>query len=375
MSSSIDIPPSNNAAIGKGKILLKQGKNKRIFESLFDICPIDKSFMICKICPLTSTRKRKKIGLGYSNALSHLKIHPDYSRILEDASVDFEGNVNIQRMLVSDGASHVYSWLDWVITDNLPFSFLKKNTTKKYSNIDPISVPTFIKYMNRVTKIVEQKIAKLLGTKFGIMVDGWDAKAFSVVGIYANNYTSAKIDDRFILLAASPMYDEESFTASTHAAYIIDTVALYGKEQGAIQYLVADNTETMPATARVLRVPFIGCASHRLNLSIESFTQSNYENLINKITANMTILRTKKNRGKLVRLGTKLSPLIRSHKWGSLFKMLRRYKRYVADSIFEEWDEMDLEIEELEQLENIIAFLEECHIASLQTQKVSFISL
>ena len=138
--------------------------------------------------------------------------------------------------------------------------------------------------MNRVTKIVEQKIAKILDSKFGVMVEGWDAKAFTVVGIYANNYLSSNLDDQFILLAASPMFDEESLTASTHAAFIVDTVALYGKDLSAIIFLVADNTETMPATARVLRVPFIGCASHRLNLSIEMYTQSDYQQLIEKIT-------------------------------------------------------------------------------------------
>ena len=202
--------------------------------------------MICKIFPFTSNKKRKKIGQGFSNALSHLKLHPNYSRILEESTVDIEGNVNVQGMMLSEGAVQLYSWLDWIITDNQPFSFLKKETSKNYSNLRPVSIPTFVKYMNRVTKIVEQKIAKILGPKFGIMVDGWDAKAFSVVGIYANNYLSTKIDDQYILLAASPMFDEESFTAPTHAAYILDTVALYGKDQEAIQYMVADNTETMP---------------------------------------------------------------------------------------------------------------------------------
>jgi hypothetical protein len=45
--------------------------------------------------------------------------------------------------------------------------------------------------MNRVTKIVEAKIAKKLrSSKFGLMIDGWDAKAFSIVGIYANIYSN-----------------------------------------------------------------------------------------------------------------------------------------------------------------------------------------
>ena len=50
--------------------------------------------------------------------------------------------------------------------------------------------------------------------------------------------------------------------------------------------------------------------------------------------------------------------------------MIRRYKRYITDHIFNEWEEMRLSFEELEQLDKIIEFLEECKIASLQTQKV-----
>lgn len=360
-------------ASSKGKLSFKPGKNKRIFEALFDICPLDHSFMICKICPNTSNKKRKKIGLGYSNALSHLKLHPDYNQIIEDVSIDYNGNIHIQRMIVSGGATQVYSWLDWVITDNYPFEFLKKQTTKKYSNLRPMCIPTFLKYMNRLTVLVEQKISKILGPKFGVMIDGWDAKAFSVTGIFANNYSSTDTDDRFILLAASPMYDEESYTAATHAVFITETMVLYGKDQTAIQYLVADNTETMPATARALRVPFIGCASHRLNLSIDMYVRSNFQVLIEKIASNMTALRLKKNRGKLLRMGTKLSPLIRSHKWNSMFKMVQRYKRFITDKIFDDWEEMELQFEDIEKLDQMIKFLGECQIASLQTQKVLYI--
>jgi hypothetical protein len=33
-------------------------------------------------------------------------------------------------------------------------------------------------------------VSTLRSSKFGLMIDGWDAKAFSIVGIYANIYSN-----------------------------------------------------------------------------------------------------------------------------------------------------------------------------------------
>jgi predicted protein tyrosine phosphatase len=174
-----------------------------------------------------------------------------------------------------------------------------------------------------------------------------------------------------MLLSASPMYDQESYTAATHAAFITDTlVNIYGKPSTCIQYLVADNTETMPATARKLNVPFIGCASHRLNLAVTKYVLANHNELIMKISNNMALLKTKKNRGKLLRLGCNLAPKERSLKWSSLFSMVHRYAKFIEMDIFDDWEIMQLNMVELEELSDLLKFLEECNIASLQTQKV-----
>ncbi len=171
------------------------------------------------------------------------------------------------------------------------------------------------------------------------------------------------------------MFDEESFTAETHAAFCVDTLrSIYGKEPSSIQYLVADNTATMPATARALNVPFIGCASHRLHLAVTNYIEEEvgFKNLVEKISANMTILKTKKNRGKLSRLGCNLAPKFRSNKWSSLYSMVTRYKQFIDSQVFEDWDEMKLNIFEIGELKLLIKFLNECHMASLQTQKVIY---
>jgi hypothetical protein len=43
------------------------------------------------------------------------------------------------------------------------------------------------------------------------------------------------------------MFDQESYTASTHSAFITDILEnIYDNDMENVQYLVADNTETMP---------------------------------------------------------------------------------------------------------------------------------
>ena len=188
-ASQVNSLVSNSTTREKGTERTYVGKNKRIFELLFKTCPLDDTYMICKICPEESLKKRKKKGAGYQNALNHLKLHPNFEQLVNEAEKSHDNS--IQPQIVTEQAIQLFSWMDWIIIENLPFAFLTKSSTKKYSKIKPISIPTFLKYMNRLTKIVEAKIAKKLGSKFGLIIDGWDAKAFSVTGIYANLYSNS----------------------------------------------------------------------------------------------------------------------------------------------------------------------------------------
>jgi hypothetical protein len=69
---------TNDSSNEKGKSLFYLGKNKRLFELLYDICPQDSTYIICKLCPEGHLKKRKKKGSGYQNAINHLKIHKGF---------------------------------------------------------------------------------------------------------------------------------------------------------------------------------------------------------------------------------------------------------------------------------------------------------
>ena len=65
------------------------------------------------------------------------------------------------------------------------------------------------------------------------------------------------------LLAFSPLVDKEDFSAEAHANFIKSVLAKYKKDLQNVACIVGDNCNTNKATAKLLGVPLVGCASHR----------------------------------------------------------------------------------------------------------------
>ncbi|GMF63906.1 unnamed protein product [Phytophthora fragariaefolia] len=75
-----------------------------------------------------------------------------------------------------------------------------------------------------------------------------------------------------------------------------DTLSRYNKPWSAVKFLVGDNCFVNQYIGRKEgAIPFIGCASHRLNLTVKDFMKTEDE-LISKVHALMSMLRTIKGR-------------------------------------------------------------------------------
>ena len=123
---------------------------------------------------------------------------------------------------------------------------------------------------------------------------------------------------------------ENRFTAQTQADFIVDVVENVVenvcRKKEDILFLVADNTNTNPATADLLGVPFIGCASHRFNLAVQKYLEPNQKIIVN-IHQIMILLSNLKKAGRLRQL-THLEPLsMNTTRWSSKYKMMERYFR------------------------------------------------
>jgi hypothetical protein len=158
-----------------------------------------------------------------------------------------------------------------------------------------------------------------LPAKFGLIIDGWTEGNRHYFGLYAAYDT-----DQYPLLAIAPPFDEECYTAENQAAFISDILELFGRRRDDVLFLVADNTNVNPATARLLGCAFIGCASHRFNLAVKEYTSA-YDGILDDIHCLMKKLLNIKIAGAL-RRKTDLKPVIRNvTRWSSTYSMIKRF--------------------------------------------------
>jgi hypothetical protein len=261
------------------------------------------------------TERSQDLKKGYVNLVSHIKTqHPDWN-ITMDTKQRMKDN---QNPFINRKASTYYSWLRWIIMDNLPFTFVEKPLTRKNSKLENVAVDSLMKHLKSLTEEVERKVASLLPNKFGLVLDGWSEGTKHFIALFACAPT------QMILLSIAPPYDEQNYDAQTHKAFIIDVLAQYGKSLSNVWFLVGDNAPVNTRLSDLMAVSFIGCASHRFNLACKRFLQPFEENL-QRINSLMVYLRNIKQAGKL-REKTDLEPVKRNvTRWSSTLAMLKRF--------------------------------------------------
>ena len=102
--------------------------------------------------------------------------------------------------------------LTCIFIDNLTLNFVEKPNTRKNVHLKAISTKSLKKYMQLLTKALEEKISGLLPNKFGQVFDGWSNGGVHYIATFATFDRQPK--DKPILLAFSPMDDEQDLTAT-----------------------------------------------------------------------------------------------------------------------------------------------------------------
>ncbi|KUF78770.1 Pre-mRNA-splicing factor 38A [Phytophthora nicotianae] len=188
---------------------------------------------------------------------------------MEDASIAATGSL---LPWVRQKASNRYAWLEWVISANLPLSFVEMESTRRYTKLPPVCRNTLRANMEGVTKAVEIKIGNEMPDKFGLLLDGWTHGTEHYLGVFAC-YETPSVNKRL---------------------------------------------------ARLMGIPLVGCASHRLNLAVRTLLEP-HEADLEQVQSLMKRLRTLTQAAKL-RLKTSLKPKLRQEtRWGSTYAMLARY--------------------------------------------------
>ena len=135
------------------------------------------------------------------------------------------------------------------------------------------------------------------------------------------------------------MIQKTGFTAEDIGDYFFDVLESYGRTYADIEFISGDNASVNGRLADLLQswlrekrginrvIPLIGCASHRLNLAVQSLYAegTDFYNAVNKVNSLMVELGSLKNTFKL-RVKTSLCVIKRNDtRWGSTFAMLKRY--------------------------------------------------
>ena len=130
-----------------------------------------------------------------------------------------------------------------------------------------------------------------------------------------------------LLLAFAPSLDQTAFNAENHQKFLLATMMSYNLNVDNLVCLIGDNCSTNMATANRMKVPLLGCRSHRFNLVVEAYINQNLKTEVDLVTKLMSKLSTLKEAGRL-RRKTLLRPVRRNvTRWLGVINMFERFER------------------------------------------------
>ena len=160
-------------------------------------------------------------------------------------------------------------------------------------------------------------ITNILPATFGIIFDGWSCAGEHYIGIYATwvNISGGVMQ---VLLSCgvqdlptdADSISDIGFTAEDIGDYLYDVLKKYNRGFEAIEFIVGDNASVNRLLANRIKewlqknknisrtLPLIGCASHKLNLAVQSlYSPGTPEHeVVEKVHKLMIELGTLKNR-------------------------------------------------------------------------------
>ncbi|ETV86037.1 hypothetical protein H257_02526 [Aphanomyces astaci] len=249
----------------------------------------------CTLCQRTYTQQE---GRDYTNLLAHVKAsHSNYATLMREAPTAAQ-STNI-RLWVSDRVKGRFGWISWIVEEGLPLTFCEKPSTRRFTNLPIISHVTLRDNILRLTEVVEKEISKEIPDRFGIIFDGWTHNSEHYLAVFGSYEKDGVFEQPLLSLAPIIHEPDDYHSAKTHYTAIKSVLAMFKKTIKQCVFLVGDNCSVNKKLAKLMSVPLIGCASHRLNLAVKAYTQQ-HEDELAKIQQLMMKLRTLNQASKLL---------------------------------------------------------------------------
>ena len=307
--------------------------------------------------------KVKRSSSGWGNLHLHVtRRHPDHLAEMRQAHLQREwlpdSGFQVDRSqvritsFVPRGADKIYGWLDWVISNLFPFSFVENAKNREYSHLDKTDHKTLMKYMFLLVKRVERKIANEMPKKIGLMFDGWSENRYHFVGIFAlgmqsqgtkfkrlvsfsvmtlDHVEAEAMDDFSVLLEESDDTSGMKFDARAYCKLFEETLNFYDKTLADVCVLIGDNCSTNKALASLLGVHFMGCYSHRFNLAVKKYLIQ-YGTVLTRLETLCKRLRTLKHSAELREVTPCVPQISCVTRWSGVYSMVKNFTK-LKDSI------------------------------------------
>ena len=100
-------------------------------------------------------------GKSYSNLMAHIKIfHKNYEREAKD------NQGTLKNIEISPVVMNIYGWIDWICCE---FYTVENDLDRRYSKLNHISYKKFMKYLELVTRKMEERVANENPDKFALV--------------------------------------------------------------------------------------------------------------------------------------------------------------------------------------------------------------
>ncbi|ETN02273.1 hypothetical protein PPTG_16521 [Phytophthora nicotianae INRA-310] len=203
---------------------------------------------------------------------------------------------------------NLFSWMEWILKNNLPLSFCENEAAWRYSNLDPICVETLVSGMGSLARSVERVIAAEMPDRFGLIFDGMTHASEHYIAVYARYEVDGVAKTPLLCMAPLLSDEEEDLSARGHMEFLATMLPRgYWGLNRSVQLELADYEEELDTVQKLM-------------LKLHTLTQ-------------LAKLRAK----------TQLRPVIRQDtRWRSTFSMIKHYF-----DLLEFIDAIDDELEDL----------------------------
>lgn len=245
------------------------------------------------------------------------------------------------------------------------FSFVERESIRKYLKVESVSVDTFMKYLHKLTLLVERKFSSMLPEQFALVYDGWSLHGTHYLCIFATYPSTNKYGFQRLFLAFSPFEDETKLTAEEHENFVHYILENYGKGWDNVVCLMADNCSTNQAFANRVQKRMVGCHSHRFNIALQDLLKP-YTGVVDKINNLMQKLKFSIPAAKLRKYTPLVAKTKNSTRWSSTYEMIDRYRKimpFLKKLDIENFDALLLLKKENEEVDEL--FIKLCDLQSV----------